>query len=297
MVKPATKREVVNYLVSEYPINIRQACKSLNLKRSSYYYQPQRKEDTELIGCLNELSEKHPSYGFKKMFHSLRNQGFSWNHKKVYRVYKKLGLNLLRKRKRRLASRERKKLEVPRSYNEVWSIDFMSDALFNSRRFRTLNIIDDYNRKSIWIEIGLSIGAIHMTDLLEWIVKERGKPKAIRTDNGPEFTRSVFTNWCHRHRIEIRYIQPGKPTQNAFIERFNRSYRTYVLDARIFNNLIEVREITSDWMEHYNNNRPHESLGNLSPIKYLLKKENSPDANLNTEFSPFQQILPTSTTE
>lgn len=297
MVKPATKREVVDYLVSEYPMNIRQACKSLNLERSSYYYHPKRKDDTDVIDCLNQLSEKHPSYGFKKMFHSLRNEGFGWNHKKVYRVYKKLGLNILRKRRRRLASRERQNLEVPEKYNEVWSMDFMSDSLFNSRRFRTLNIIDDYNRESIWIEAGLSIGAMYVTDLLEWIVKERGKPKAIRTDNGPEFTSSVFTNWCHKHRIEIRYIQPGKPVQNAFIERFNRSYRTEVLDARIFNNLIEVREITSDWMEHYNNNRPHESFGNLSPMQYLLKKENSPDANPNTEFSPFQQVLPTSTTE
>ena len=104
------------------------------------------------------------------------------NHKKVYRVYKELGLNLVRKRRRRLASRERQNLAVPERYNEVWSMDFMSHALFNSRRFRTLNIIDDYNRESIWIEIGLSIGALHMTDLLEWIVKERGKPKAIRTD-------------------------------------------------------------------------------------------------------------------
>lgn len=278
-------------------MNIRQACKSLNLERSSYYYHPKTKDDTDIIDCLNQLSEKHPSYGFKKMFHSLRNEGFGWNHKKVYRVYKKLGLNILRKRRRRIASRERQNLEVPEKYNEVWSMDFMIDSLFNSRRFRMLNIIDDYNRESIWIEAGLSIGAMHMTDLLEWIVKERGKPKAIRTDNGPEFTSSVFTNWCHKHRIEIWYIQPGKPVQNAFIERFNRSYRTEVLDARIFNNLIEVREITSDWMEHYNYNRPHESLGNLSPIQNLFKKENSPDANPNTEFSPFQQILPTSTTE
>jgi len=172
-------------------------------------------------------------------------------------------------------------------------MDFMSDALFNSRRFRTLNIIDDYNREVIWIEIGLSIGAMHLTDLLEWIVKERGKPKAIRTDNGPEFTSSVFTNWCHKHRIEIRYIQPGKPTQNAFIERFNRSYRAEVLDARIFNNLIEVRETTSEWIEHYNNKRPHESLENLSPMQYLLKKENSPKPISHTEFSPFQQNLTT----
>jgi putative transposase len=266
VVKPATKREVVDYLVSEYPINIRQACKSLNFEQSSYYYHPKKQDDSEVIDCLNTLSEKHPSYGFKKMFHSLRNQGFGWNHKKVYRVYKKLGLNLVRKRRRRLASIERQNLEVPNNYNEIWSMDFMSDALFNSRRFRTLNIIDDYNREAIWMEIGLSIGAIHMTDLLEWVIKERGKPKAIRTDNGPEFTSTVFTNWCHKHRIEIRYIQPGKPVQNAFIERFNRSYRTEVLDARIFNNLVEVREITQEWMEHYNYHRPHESLENLSPM-------------------------------
>lgn len=175
----------------------------------------------------------------------------------------------MRKRRRRLASRERQNLEVPHQYNEVWSMDFMSDSLFNSRRFRTLNIIDDYNREAIWIETALlSIGALHMTNLLDWIVKERGKPKAIRTDNGPEFTSSVFTNWCYKHRIEIRYIQPGKPVQNAFIERFNKSYRTEVLDARIFNNLIEVRELTLEWLSHYNEERPHESLQNLSLMQY-----------------------------
>ena len=295
MVKPVKKREIVDYLVQEHSLNIRQACCCASLERSSYYYQPKRQEDTTLIDCLNELSEKHPSYGFKKMFHSLRNQGHAWNHKKVYRVYKKLGLNLLRKRRRRLACRERQSLEVPKGQNEVWSMDFMSDALFNSRRFRTLNIIDDYNREAIWIEVGLSIGAKHMTDLLEWIIKERGKPKAIRTDNGPEFTSSAFTYWCHKHRIEIRYIQPGKPVQNAFIERFNRSYRTEVLDARIFNNLFEVREITSEWLEHYNNKRPHESLGNLSPMQYLLNEENLPKQDSITKFSPIQQIFPTPT--
>jgi len=192
VVKPVKKREIVEYMVQEHSLNIRQACYCASLERSSFYYHPKRKEDSDLVDCLNDLSEKHPSYGFKKMFHSLRNQGFVWNHKKVYRVYKKIGLNLMRKRRRRLASRERQNLEVPEKYNEVWSIDFMSDALFNSRRFRTLNIIDDYNREAIWIEIGLSIGAMHITDLLEWIVKERGKPKSIRTDNGPEFTSSVF---------------------------------------------------------------------------------------------------------
>ncbi|WP_370688445.1 integrase core domain-containing protein [Chryseobacterium sp. EO14] len=172
-----------------------------------------------------------------------------------------------KKTKKKISFKKETKSGVPSNYNEFWSMDFMSDSLFNSRRFLTLDIIDDYNREAIWIEIGLSIGVIHMTDLLEWIVKERGKPRAIRIDNDPEFTISIFTNWCHKHRIEIRYIQPGKTTQNAFIKRFNRSYRTEVLDARIF--LIEVREITAKWMEHYNNDIPNETLQNISPIQYL----------------------------
>lgn len=290
MVKPAQKREIVEYLIQEHSLGIQQACQCIGLQRSSYYYQSKSKDDALLVVLLTALCEQHPSYGFKKMFHSLRNQGYSWNHKKVYRLYKKLGLNLLRKPKRRLAAREKQSLEVPAQTNQVWSMDFMSDALFNNRRFRTLNIIDDYNREALWIEISLSIGAKHMTDLLEWIVKERGKPKAIRVDNGPEFVSHIFMQWCHKHRIEIRYIQPGKPVQNAFIERFNRTYRTEVLDARIFNNLILVREITNEWLLHYNYNRPHEGLQNLTPMQYLLKKENSPTLNSRREFSPVQQI-------
>lgn len=280
MVKPVQKREIIDYIAKEHKLSIRRACCCVRLERSSYYYSSRRQEDSELINRLRELSQEHPSYGFKKMFHSLRKEGYAWNHKKVYRVYKKLGLNLLRKRKRRLPLRERQNLDVPKRQNEVWSMDFMSDVLFNSRRFRTLNIIDDYNREVIWIEIGLSIGAVHMTELLEWIVKERGKPRAIRTDNGPEFTSAAFTAWCHKHRIETRYIEPRKPVQNAFIERFNRSYRTEVLDARIFNNLIEVREITKSWTEHYNHHRPHEGLGNMSPAEYQMKEKNSSDEKI-----------------
>jgi len=213
----------------------------------------------------------------------------------VYRIYKKLGLSLLRKRRRRLASRERQNLVVPSEYNEVWSMDFMSDALLNSRRFRTLNIIDYYNREAIWIEIGLSIGAMHMTDLLEWIVKERGKPKANRTDNGSEFT--VLHSRIGATNTELRFDTFNLKRQyKMLLLKFNRSYRTEVLDARIFNSLIEVREITAEWLENYNNKRPHESFQNLSPMQYLLKKENSPKPDSSVEFSPFQQISTTPTT-
>lgn len=286
MVTPAKKREVVTHITEEHGISIRQACKSLQLERSSYYYESRARNDKEIISELNQLAEEYPTYGFKKMYHLLRNKGYVWNHKRIYRVYKELGMNLTRKRKRRLPVRKRHALESPEQVNQVWSMDFMSDALYSNRRFRTLNIIDDYNRECLWIEAGLSIGSKYMVNLLDWIIQERGKPKAIRVDNGPEFISANFTNFCHKHRIEIRYIQPGKPVQNAFIERFNRSYRTEVLDVRRFENLVEVRELTNNWIEHYNTQRPHESLGNISPREYLLKEDNSPATNPLQELSP-----------
>lgn len=218
MVTPAKKREVVTHITEEHGISIRQACKSLQLERSSYYYESRARNDKEIISELNQLAEEYPTYGFKKMYHLLRNKGYVWNHKRIYRVYKELGMNLTRKRKRRLPVRKRHALESPEQVNQVWSMDFMSDALYSNRRFRTLNIIDDYNRECLWIEAGLSIGSKYMVNLLDWIIQERGKPKAIRVDNGPEFISANFTNFCHKHRIEIRYIQPGKPVQNAFIE-------------------------------------------------------------------------------
>ena len=272
MVKPAQKRSVVHYLRSEHTFSIRQACSSVRLHPSSYYYRSHPRDDGKLIEVLNELTDQHPSYGFPKLYQMTRRMGYTWNHKRVYRVYKQMGLNLTRKRKRRLPVRSKQHLSISHQANEVWSMDFMSDALTTGVKFRTLNLIDDYNREAIWIEVGLSIGAKHMVNLLDWLIKERGKPKAIRVDNGPEFTSICFENWCHKHRIEIKYIQPGKPVQNAYIERFNRTYRSEVLDMRRFESQLEVRQITYQWLEHYNEHRPHESLGNLAPVEYLQKE-------------------------
>ena len=277
VVRPAQKREATHQMNTKHGLSIWQACTLTGLHRSSYYYRSNKQDDTELIEALNRLAVEHPSYGFRKMYHSLRHQGYLWNHKRVRRVYRKLGLNLTRKRKRRLPHRERHPLNIPLQINQTWSMDFMSDALWNNRRFRTLNIIDDFNREVIWIEVSMSIGAKHLTELLDWLVKERGKPKAIRVDNGPEFISSTFTHWCHNKRIALLYIQPGKPIQNALIERFNRSYRSEVLDCHLFESIVEVRNKTIKWIDHYNNKRPHESLNNLSPIKYA---ETSPTHGL-----------------
>jgi putative transposase len=290
VVKPAQKREVVDYLKEEHQFGIRQACKEVNLQTSSYYYQSHPRDDRSLIDQLNKLAQEHPTYGFPKMYSMLRYQGFKWNNKRVKRVYKYMKLNMIRKRKRRLPVREKQTLSVPMGMNHTWSMDFMHDALFNTRTFRTLNIIDDYNREALWIEIGLSIGAKSVVDVLDFLITERGKPKEIRVDNGPEFTSVYFENWCHKHRIQIKFTQPGKPTQNAFIERFNRSYRSEVLDLRRFESVEQVRQITHEWIEHYNQHRPHKSLGEIPPAVYLLKEKNSPHLQAKTEFFPVQQV-------
>lgn len=294
MVEPAKKREVVEYLKEQHKYSIRQACKEVALHPSSYYYKAHPRDDKPIIKQLNKLSENHPTYGFPMMFSLLRYQGFIWNSKRVKRVYKQMKLNISRKRKRRLPVREKQSLVVPKEPNYTWSMDFMQDALFNGRTFRTLNIIDDYNREALWIEIGLSIGSKKVTQVLDCLVQERGKPREIRMDNGPEFTSAWFENWCHKNCIEIKFTQPGKPTQNAYIERFNRSYRNEVLDVRQFESIEQVKQITYDWIELYNYHRPHKSLGKIPPMAYLLKEENSPPHKAHKEFSPIQQIFTSS---
>ena len=238
-----------------------------------YYYQYKSKDDSLLIDLLRELSENHPSYGFRKMFYSLRNQGYSFNHKKVYRVYTQLGLNLKRKAKKRLPARVKEPLEVPKKINQVWSMDFMSHSLYCGRKIRVFNVIDDYNREAVWMDVNTSMGSAYIVDLLDFMIDVRGKPLQIRVDNGPEFISSNFTNYCNKRQIEIKYIQPGKPTQNAFIERFNGSFRREVLSAYIFYTIKQVRKMTDMWMIKYNHHRPHESLGNIPPVVYAEKQK------------------------
>jgi putative transposase len=273
VVKPAHKKEVVDYLIGSRSLSLRQACKMTGVARSGFYYvhkQPQK--DAPVIEQLQNLAEGHPTYGFRKMFYRLRNEGYKWNHKRVYRIYKLLNLNLKRKHKRRLPVRIKERLEVPGKPNSVWSMDFMSHSLQHGRRFRTLNVIDDYNREICWLEIGLSIGSERVVRTVEHIIGQRGKPEFIRVDNGPEFTGSAFVEFCKREEIGIRYIQPGKPTQNAYIERFNKSYRNEVLGAYLFKSIQQVKQVSFPWVEDYNEKRPHESLNQLPPIKFAQQQ-------------------------
>lgn len=252
-------------------MSCRRACRIVKVSRSVYRYKARPREDEQVIAELDELAGKHPGYGFWKMHGCLRMKGRMWNHKRTYRVYTEMKLNLRRKRKRRLPVRERVAIAIPVAEDRMWSMDFMSDALHNGKKVRVLNIIDDYNREALAMEVDTSLPAPRVTNTLERLLTERGKPMAIRTDNGPEFISNHVMDWCHRHRIQLQFIQPGKPMQNSLIERFNGSYRKEVLDAYVFYSMAELREVTRNWMNEYNTQRPHDSLGGMSPLAYVLK--------------------------
>ena len=196
-------------------------------------------------------------------------------------------LGLRRKHKKRLPARIKEPLEAPDQYLNTWSMDFMSDALADKRKVRVFNIIDDYNREALAIEVGLSFPSDRVIRTLNYLEEEIGLPKAIRVDNGPEFTSIKFQNWCNDKGIEIKYIQPGSPSQNAYIESFNRYFREDILDAYWFENLEQLRVITEKWRYDYNENHPHKSLGRLSPnqFKSLNKNEDIKDKKLNLVLS------------
>jgi putative transposase len=185
-------------------------------------------------------------------------------------------LNIRRRAKKRLPERVKQPLSVPTAPNQVWSIDFMSDSLADGRKVRILNIIDDFNRESLAVEVDTSIPARRVIRVLERLIAERGHPANIRCDNGPEFISHLLDEWCAARKITLQFIQPGRPMQNAYIERKNGSMRRELLNTYLFNSLAEVRILAEKWRTDYNTERPHKSLGYLSPICYAeLKKSQS----------------------
>ena len=250
-------------------LSVRQACKLVSLSRSVITYRKVPKDDSSLIEALNQLVEKHPSIGFWKCYYRLRRKGLNCNHKKLYRVYTMLKLNIRRRPKRRIPQRIKEPLVIPQGINKTWSMDFMTDSLVDGRRFRLLNVMDDYNRESLAVEVDTSLPAPRVIRVLERLMDFRGKPDVIRVDNGPEFISDKLKMWCDERNIRLLYIQPGKPVQNAFIERKNGSMRKELLDAYLFYSLDDVRLLAEEWRMDYNHERPHEALGFVPPAEYV----------------------------
>ena len=241
----------------------------MQVSRTVQRYQTKRTTDEPIAQELQQLAHRQPRWGCGKMTDYLRNQGKPWNHKRIRRVYRTLALHLKRKPKKRLPARTAQALVVPGRANQTWSLDFMSDALSNGRAFRTLNVIDDYNREALWIEVDTSLPAERVVRVLEQLLFWRDKPTQIRMDNGPELISQRLESWAAEQHIELLHIQPGKPAQNAYIERFNRTYRREVLDAYLFASLADVRRETEAWLTTYNTERPHDSLGDVPPLTFL----------------------------
>ena len=244
-----------------------------------YRYRSKPNRDLPVIEAIQGIVEESPGWGFPKIYKTLRRRGYAWNHKKVHRVYCELRLNKRRKGKRRLPTRDPEPLAVPLVANHCWSVDFMSDTLFDGRRFRTFNVLDDFNREALAIEIDLNLPAVRIIRVLDRVAQLRGYPHKLRCDNGPEFISIALAGWAEDHGVELDFIKPGKPTQNSYVERFNRTYRDEILDLYLFRSLTEVRDLTRSWMKKYNEERPHDALGDLSPAEYLVVKSGAETSN------------------
>lgn len=266
--KPAEKRRLVREIMEQYQVSIQQACKIMDLSRSVYYYQPKRENDEIIVQAINQLHERYPFIGFWQIFHRLRQQGHPWNHKRVLRVYRSLKLKLTRRKTKKKIKRKALPLDKPETVNQCWSMDFMSDQFGDGTTFRTLNIIDDFNREALCMETGKSIPTKQVIRKLDELIDFRGKPESLRSDNGPEFIAKAIEQWCKSNNIVWKYIQPGKPTQNAFVERFNGTVRQELYNLHIFDKFAQVRELVESWQRDYNENRPHKGLKYKTPLEY-----------------------------
>ena len=258
--------------VERHGVSIRFACRCLKVSLSCYYYRAKLSSENQLIAdWLSRLTTTHKRWGFGLCFLYLRNvKGYGWNHKRVYRIYRELELNLRIKPRRRIKRDKPDALSVPTAANQVWSMDFMSDSLRDGRTMRTFNVMDDYNREGLAMEVDLSLPSQRVIRSLEQVIEWRGRPQAIRLDNGPEYIAQALMDWANDKQITLMYIQPGKPTQNAYIERFNRTVRHEWLDLHVFDSIEQAQQLATQWLWIYNNERPHKAIGGIPP-RQLLK--------------------------
>jgi putative transposase len=254
--------------MATFKLSERVACKLVGLSRTAYRYQAKGSSDEELRSRLKSLAVDYPRYGYLLLHGLLKNEGLVQNKKKTYRLYTEEGLQV-RTRKRKKLQRPRVVMDAAKRLNERWSMDFVSDQLSNGRRFRTLNVIDDFNREVVGQFVSVSISGAQVARFLTQLGEEKGGlPEQIVCDNGSEFTSKAMFFWSKRSGVRLSFIQPGKPTQNAFVESLNGKFRNECLNQHWFRSLDEARDEIDRWRHHYNHERPHSALNYVSPVAF-----------------------------
>ena len=272
MVAPAAKRAAVGAIQDEFRISQRRASKLMGIGRSTSRYRPRRRPDEPLETALRDVAREHPRWGYRMLTDVLRGRGLVVNHKKIFRLYRSAGLLLPRRRPRKGRSAARRPLPVAAASNSVWALDFVSDALSNGRRFRCLTITDTFDRRCPGILVDSSIGGRRVARFLDELGEREGLPTVLISDNGPEFTSRAMFEWAMARGVELRFIEPGKPMQNGFIESFNGKFRNECLDVNWFVSLVDARRRVEVWRGVYNEIRPHSSLGGIPPAEFAARQ-------------------------
>ncbi|MCR9248755.1 MAG: IS3 family transposase [bacterium] len=266
---PARKRELVHNTRERFVISIQRACGLFDLQRSTFYKRSTADPQLALRQRIRELAEDRPRFGYRRIHVLLQREGWVVGHKRVHRLYRLEGLNLRIRRRNRRATAVRVPPPPATAPNECWSVDFVSDALGDGRRFRALTVIDNHTRVCTAIAVAHSLPSSSVTEALDKAISTFGRPAVIRLDNGPEFTSSLFDAWAYRRRVRLDFITPGKPTQNGLIESFNGKLRDECLSASWFESLEDAKQVIESWRLDYNEERPHSALAGLAPSQYL----------------------------
>ena len=271
MVTPVGKRKAVVHLMEAHQVSQRRACDVLQIDRSTVRYLSRRGDDAELRDAIKRVSRERRRFGCRRVHVMIAREGFAVNHKKVRRIYTEEKLQVRRRGGRKRALGTRKPMVLPDGPNQRWSLDFVSDALTDGRRFRILAVVDDYSRENLVLVADTSLSGHRVVRELDRIIAERGMPKTIVSDNGTEFTSMAILKWVQDTGIDWHYIAPGKPQQNGFIESFNGKLRDECLNETLFGTLGDARKTLEEWQEDYNWQRPHSALGNLTPMEFLQR--------------------------
>nr|WP_143435964.1 IS3 family transposase [Hydrogenophaga sp. IBVHS1] len=277
---PQARREAVGRMVSEHHLSERRACRLVGLSRDSYRHPPTADQATlDLHEKIVEIAHVRRRFGYRRIHDLLRPQFPGVNHKRVYRLYRQANLAVRRRKKSKRPINERVPLQLARTVNEVWSMDFVSDSLSGGRRLKYLTVADDFSHESVDIVVDFGISGQYVTRVLDRAALFRGYPKAVRTDNGPEFTSRAFMAWAQAHGIRHILIQPGRPMQNGYIESFNGKFRDEHLNECWFQTLHQARMAVAVWRTDYNEVRPHSSLGRMPPARFAeLHRQRAGDA-------------------